>query len=304
MGAEQAAATTGAQRGWDCPVAGPRLREILESVSPRGIQRLILADGDGRIRLQVNRSTDADTPQWGGSSGMVEARAPVVVGRRAVAEVQALGAATTHLAAEEIVHLVAARLADAWLAAQEIDSLSGEVLRAYEELHLLYELGEALTDQLNVAQVADLILEKILSTLEAAWAELRLADADAPIHLRPAPQGAPLGVLRGGEQRLATTLCSGGQTLGSIVLVRPRDGAPFSSAEGKLLDAVGTFAASAIRNAQLRRQVDTDALTGLANHRAVQERLDQELAHARSHGHTLGLLIIDLDDFKLFNDTY
>lgn len=190
----------------------------------------------------------------------------------------------------------------------EIDSLAGEIVHAYEELHLLYELGETLTGQLTVAQAADLILDKILNTLQAAWAELSLADAGAPVHVRVGTAPDAPGAPRGGEQRLSTTLRSGGQTIGSIVLVRPRTATPFSSADTKLLDAVGTLAGSAIRNAQLyqelRRQADTDALTGLVNHRTIQERLDAELVVAAAQGHPLAVMMIDIDDFKLFNDTY
>ena len=203
----------------------------------------------------------------------------------------------------------------AWTAARqietlsgEIDSLAGEVVHAYEELSLLYDLGETLTGQLTVAQAADLILDKILNTLQAAWAELSLADTEAPVHVRIGAAPDAPSVPRGGEHRLSTTLRSGGQTIGSIMLVRPRVAAPFSSADTKLLDAVGTLAGSAIRNAQLyqelRRQAETDALTGLINHRTIQERLDAELEVAAAQGQPLAVMMIDIDDFKLFNDTY
>lgn len=56
--------------------------------------------------------------------------------------------------------------------------------------------------------------------------------------------------------------------------------------------------------AQLRRLVLLDALTGINNRRAFDERFEQEfLRAARGHG-ALGLLMIDVDHFKLYNDTY
>ncbi len=61
-------------------------------------------------------------------------------------------------------------------AAEEIDSLSGELLRTYEELHLLYDLGEALTGQLPLSAASQLILDRIVNTLHPAWAELRLQE--------------------------------------------------------------------------------------------------------------------------------
>jgi len=55
---------------------------------------------------------------------------------------------------------------------------------------------------------------------------------------------------------------------------------------------------------QLRRLVLLDALTGVSNRRAFDERFEQEfLRAARGHG-ALGLLMIDVDHFKLYNDTY
>lgn len=48
----------------------------------------------------------------------------------------------------------------------------------------------------------------------------------------------------------------------------------------------------------------TDALTGLANRRAFDERLADEWARARRDGTQLSLLLIDVDHFKKFNDHY
>ncbi|OPY99660.1 diguanylate cyclase [Bradyrhizobium sacchari] len=48
----------------------------------------------------------------------------------------------------------------------------------------------------------------------------------------------------------------------------------------------------------------TDGLTGLANRRAFDERLAEEWARARRDGTQLSLLLIDVDQFKKFNDHY
>jgi diguanylate cyclase (GGDEF)-like protein len=132
----------------------------------------------------------------------------------------------------------------------EIDSLAGEIVHAYEELHLLYELGEVLTSDLSVSQVSDVIVEQMLNALTADDAELRLASSNTP-----ARAASTCIAQAGPEHRLSTTLRSAGEVVGSISLARtPRD-EPFSSADGKLLDAVGTLAANAIRNAQLLQEL-------------------------------------------------
>ncbi|MBX3272527.1 MAG: GGDEF domain-containing protein [Sandaracinaceae bacterium] len=47
-----------------------------------------------------------------------------------------------------------------------------------------------------------------------------------------------------------------------------------------------------------------DPLTKLYNRRALDDRLDADLSHARRHGTPLSVLLLDLDYFKVVNDTY
>jgi len=57
-------------------------------------------------------------------------------------------------------------------------------------------------------------------------------------------------------------------------------------------------------NANLRRLATTDPLTGVANRAKFDERIQQEiLGLGRNHGH-FALLMLDIDHFKGFNDTY
>jgi diguanylate cyclase (GGDEF)-like protein/PAS domain S-box-containing protein len=139
--------------------------------------------------------------------------------------------------------------------AEEIDSLSGELLRTYEELHLLYDLGEALTGQLPLAAASQLILDRIVNTLHPAWAELRLQAPGTVTRVVSERVPAFLPGIVDAADQLRTTLRSSGEIIGSIVLGHLPDEEPFSSADGKLLDAVGTLAANALRNAQLYEEL-------------------------------------------------
>jgi diguanylate cyclase (GGDEF)-like protein/PAS domain S-box-containing protein len=56
--------------------------------------------------------------------------------------------------------------------------------------------------------------------------------------------------------------------------------------------------------ARVEAMARTDVLTGLPNRRAWDEELRRELARAVRHGHTLAVVILDLDRFKSFNDTH
>jgi diguanylate cyclase (GGDEF)-like protein len=62
----------------------------------------------------------------------------------------------------------------------------------------------------------------------------------------------------------------------------------------------------AVENSRLyeltSRLAITDELTGLANYRHLQLRLDEELARAKRYGKHLSLLMLDADHFKEFND--
>lgn len=51
-------------------------------------------------------------------------------------------------------------------------------------------------------------------------------------------------------------------------------------------------------------QVGRDALTGLHNRRAFQDRLEAELLAGRRNGTSVAMALIDVDNFKLVNDTY
>lgn len=57
-------------------------------------------------------------------------------------------------------------------------------------------------------------------------------------------------------------------------------------------------------NAELRELSNTDPLTGLYNRRYFDDRVHQELARARRYGHPLSCCLVDLDHFKLVNDTH
>jgi diguanylate cyclase (GGDEF)-like protein len=57
-------------------------------------------------------------------------------------------------------------------------------------------------------------------------------------------------------------------------------------------------------NRHLEALATIDSLTGLANRRSFDAHLDAEWQRAHLSGRTLGLLMIDVDHFKLFNDNY
>ncbi len=69
---------------------------------------------------------------------------------------------------------------------------------------------------------------------------------------------------------------------------------------------VGVFMMDTVRRreAQLRELVVKDALTALYNRRYFFYRLNSEIQRAKRYGRTLSLLLLDVDDFKKFNDKH
>jgi diguanylate cyclase (GGDEF)-like protein len=55
---------------------------------------------------------------------------------------------------------------------------------------------------------------------------------------------------------------------------------------------------------RLRQLAITDGLTGLYNHRYFKEHLEQELYRASRHQSRVSVVMVDIDHFKKFNDTY
>ncbi len=82
----------------------------------------------------------------------------------------------------------------------------------------------------------------------------------------------------------------------------------YDEASVRLLTAIAEQLALAVQNAQLfgdaKNRADRDPLTNLFHHRYLKTRLEEEVSRSRRSGHSLVLLMLDLDNFKLVNDTY
>jgi diguanylate cyclase (GGDEF)-like protein len=92
-----------------------------------------------------------------------------------------------------------------------------------------------------------------------------------------------------------------------VVSVARRHGS-FTDAEQELFHYLAMQAAVSIENIGLHqtveRQAVTDELTGLFNRRRFQEAMATEVERARRFHQPLGLVLLDIDDFKRVNDTY
>lgn len=155
-------------------------------------------------------------------------------------------------------------------------------------------------------------------------AEATMDVADSPARREVLYEGKPLiiraddGAQAGPEARqlrqngggtlILLPLVAGRRTIGLVELVSAGMSRTLDAAEMHACEAMASLAATGLEKArlmqQLRNAADMDLVTGVHNHRYLQERLRQEVARsARSHS-PFAVLMLDLDDFKPVNDRH
>jgi diguanylate cyclase (GGDEF)-like protein len=220
------------------------------------------------------------------------------------------GAAEPYRRLAEIFHDV--------LSEQSLDALLERIadtlaeLIPYEDVHI-YEADEALrelTPVLARSQWEDQVMSETFSFDEGitGWAVThREAVLANQAHLDPRVRFVP-GTPIDPEALIAVPLVARGHLKGTLNIYRVGDDAAFTDEEFLLAKRFGDAAALAIDNAHIRarleHQAETDALTGLYNHRAFHDRLRQALVRASAAHDTVAVAMFDLDDFKKVNDVY
>ncbi|HEX3280898.1 MAG TPA: diguanylate cyclase [Pyrinomonadaceae bacterium] len=100
-----------------------------------------------------------------------------------------------------------------------------------------------------------------------------------------------------------------GRKLGVLNLTDKTNGKEFDDVDLSLLDLVGPQIAIALERAEWQDRATqfqlmsiTDPLTGLLNRRYLEERLTEELNRSLRYNYSMSCLMIDIDDFKRYND--
>jgi diguanylate cyclase (GGDEF)-like protein/PAS domain S-box-containing protein len=118
------------------------------------------------------------------------------------------------------------------------------------------------------------------------------------------------------ERSLCVPMVAQGETIGMIHVQMKKDAqaqAPeareyLAESERRVATTLSGNVALALTNlklrATLREQVTRDVLTGLFNRRYMEETLIREISRARRSRVPIGIIMLDIDHFKRFNDTF
>ncbi|MFJ2650953.1 diguanylate cyclase domain-containing protein [Streptomyces sp. NPDC087420] len=99
-----------------------------------------------------------------------------------------------------------------------------------------------------------------------------------------------------------------GRAWGELYVARPKGSPLFGRDDADFATVIASVVASGIaqteRLEEVRRLAFTDPLTGLANRRAVDMRLDEAVGRYRADGSVTSLVVCDLNGLKAVNDTH
>ncbi|MCC7371454.1 MAG: sensor domain-containing diguanylate cyclase [Chloroflexi bacterium] len=212
--------------------------------------------------------------------------------------------------------------------AEDLRRTFGELRRQLTHMSDLHRISTSIGEVLEPAEVMARTLEGVGRLVENQAACIYLVEGEEMVRAatvgdlallppeRLTVQVSPFGSLLSGAdaaaipadaRSLMVVMRASGKIIGVLYIVRAF-GAPLVEDDRKLAEMVATEAAAAIYNARLYEQTQrlaiTDPLTGLSNHRNFREALGLEVARASRLGYAVGLLMVDVDNFKRVNDTF
>lgn len=132
----------------------------------------------------------------------------------------------------------------------------------------------------------------------------RARETRLPVRIDGHPADSPVGLL-GYTASIVSPVKVGGRSWGALAVTAAEPVRLTADDEQQLLefgDLLATAITSIDDRAKLAAQAATDPLTGLANRRALHDRLAAEVARSVRHSRTLSVAVIDIDHFKEVND--
>lgn len=207
------------------------------------------------------------------------------------------------------------REAEVRASADEKQMLNEQLGRRLTELQAVAEITELVHSSLDFDRVGPVVLDIVSKVIGINACCVFVIDKAKSETLFSASVGRLGSVAPGADPTLATLddhfaclpIFDHGSTM--VLFCASAEEADALTDEDRLvLGAVASELVVAVENSRLykltKRLAITDELTDLHNYRYLQQRLDEELERAKRYDKSLTLLMIDVDDFKAFNDTY
>jgi len=104
--------------------------------------------------------------------------------------------------------------------------------------------------------------------------------------------------------KLVIIMKSKDEFLGLITLGSKQTGENYNKEDFEMLKTLVGHISSSIYNAKLYTKAITDGMTKLYLHTYFKNRLQEEIALTRRYKRKLSVIMLDIDHFKIFNDTY
>jgi len=108
--------------------------------------------------------------------------------------------------------------------------------------------------------------------------------------------------------QLACRFVLPGGDFGIVLLGEKSEGIRYDSTDSANLGILANMATVTLKNIREFKIIEelsyTDSMTGLYNYRYFYKRLKEEVFRAKRFGRKLSLVIFDIDDFKVYNDTF
>ena len=199
--------------------------------------------------------------------------------------------------------------------ASETEHLNEQLRRRVHELQAVSTITELIHSSLDFDRVGPQVLEIVAQAIGVTTCCLFVIDKSKSETLFSASRGTaaivsdPVGAAPYAEVGEDHLTCTPVFDVGPVMVLfcaTTEALAGLSDEERLVLSAVARELVVAVENSKLykltRRLAITDELTGLANYRHLQQRLDEELARAKRYEKQLSLLMMDADEFKEFND--
>ncbi len=261
----------------------------------------------------------------------------VAVSRRLQSEIQRLLVAAQRLGKGDFSERVPTEGNDEFAAlGHEFNNMAEQLEARLQDLQLERErlqesirrVGQSVAAGLDRVGVLEIVVQTAVEGVEAAAGRATMRGPDdrlqevartgEPESFRRALHAAEAAVIDAGEvaeiqvggaSALAAPLgaTEGGDQVIGIVSVARGDHV-FTAAERELFAYLTNQASVSVENVDLhetvQRQAVTDELTGLFNHRRFQEVISAEVERARRYGQEMGLIMLDIDNFKQVNDRY